>query len=305
MERTMQTITPHLWFDNQAKEAAEFYSTLFPHSTITNVTTLHNTPSGDCDVVSFQLWGYAFQAISAGPLFKFNPSISFMVNFDPSQDPEARTRIDAVWAKLVDGGTVLMALDTYPFSERYGWVQDRYGLSWQLILTNPEGEERPLIIPSLLFVGNMCGKAEEASEFYLSVFKNAQRGAIARYPAGMEPDQEGTVMFTDFKLEGQWFAAMDSAHTHDFAFNEAISFMVHCDTQEEIDYYWEALSAVPEAEQCGWLKDKYGVSWQIVPSAMDAMLASGDQEQIARVTEAFLSMKKFDLAALTQAAQGR
>jgi predicted 3-demethylubiquinone-9 3-methyltransferase (glyoxalase superfamily) len=305
MERTMQTITPHLWFDNQAKEAAEFYSTLFPHSTITNVTTLHNTPSGDCDVVSFQLWGYAFQAISAGPLFKFNPSISFMVNFDPSQDPEARTRIDAVWVKLVDGGTVLMALDTYPFSERYGWVQDRYGLSWQLILTNPEGEERPLIIPSLLFVGNMCGKAEEASEFYLSVFKNAQRGAIARYPAGMEPDQEGTVMFTDFKLEGQWFAAMDSAHTHDFAFNEAISFMVHCDTQEEIDYYWEALSAVPEAEQCGWLKDKYGVSWQIVPSAMDAMLASGDQEQIARVTEAFLSMKKFDLAALTQAAQGR
>lgn len=301
----MQTITPHLWYDKEAKEAAEFYTTLFPHSTITNVTTLHNTPSGDCDVVSFKLWGYSFMAISAGPLFKFNPSISFMVNFDPSQDTEAKTRIDAVWAKLVDGGTVLMPLDTYPFSERYGWVQDKYGLSWQLILTNPEGEERPLIIPSLMFVGNVCGKAEEASDFYLSVFKNSQRGAIARYPAGMEPDQEGTVMFTDFKLEGQWFAAMDSARMHDFTFNEAISFIVHCNNQEEIDYYWEALSAVPEAEQCGWLKDKYGVSWQIVPTALDAMLASGDQEQIARVTEAFLTMKKFDIAALTQAAQGR
>ncbi len=301
----MQTITPHLWYDKEAKEAAEFYTTLFPNSKITNVTTLHNTPSGDCDVVSFRLWGYVFQAISAGPLFTFNPSISFMVNFDPSQDTEAQTRIDAVWARLVDGGTVLMPLDTYPFSERYGWVQDKYGLSWQLILTNPEGEERPLIIPSLMFVGDVCGKAEEATDFYLSVFKNAKRGAIARYPAGMEPDQEGTLMFTDFKLEGQWFAAMDSARMHDFTFNEAISFMVRCDTQEEIDYYWEALSAVPAAEHCGWLKDKYGVSWQIVPTALDALLASGDHEKIARVTEAFLTMKKFDIAALTRAARVR
>lgn len=301
----MQTITPHLWYDKEAREAAEFYTTLFPDSAITNVTTLHDTPSGDCDVVSFQLSGYAFQAISAGPLFKFNPSVSFMVNFDPSQDPDATTRIDAVWAKLVDGGQVLMPLDTYPFSERYGWLQDKYGLSWQLILTNPEGEERPPIIPSLLFVGDVCGKAEAATDLYLSVFKNARRGALSRYPAGMEPDREGTVMFTDFQLEDQWFAAMDSAHTHDFAFNEAISFIVHCDTQEEIDHYWQALSAVPEAEQCGWLKDAYGVSWQIVPTAMDAMLASGDQAKIARVTEAFLSMKKFDLAALTQAAEGR
>ena len=301
----MQTIIPHLWYDKEAREAAEFYTTLFPHSSITNVTTLHDTPSGDCDVVSFTLWGYAFQAISAGPLFTFNPSISFMVNFDPAQDPEAQTRIDTVWAKLVAGGEVLMPLDTYPFSERYGWVQDQYGLSWQLILTNPEGEARPLIIPTLMFAGNVCGKAEEASDFYLSVFKNARRGAIARYPAGMEPDREGTVMFTDFELKGQWFAAMDSARMHDFTFNEAISFIVHCDTQDEIDYYWEALSAVPEAEQCGWLKDKYGVSWQIVPTAMDALLASGDQEQVARVTEAFLSMKKFDLVALTHAAEGR
>ena len=301
----MQTIIPHLWYDNEAREAAAFYTTLFPHSSITNVTTLHDTPSGDCDVVSFTLWGYAFQAISAGPLFTFNPSISFMVNFDPAQDPEAQTRIDTVWAKLVAGGKVLMPLDTYPFSKRYGWVQDQYGLSWQLILTNPEGEARPLIIPTLMFAGNVCGKAEEASDFYLSVFKNSRRGAIARYPAGMEPDREGTVMFTDFELEGQWFAAMDSARMHDFTFNEAISFIVHCDTQDEIDYYWEALSAVPEAEQCGWLKDKYGVSWQIVPTAMDALLASGDQEQVARVTEAFLSMKKFDLVALTHAAEGR
>lgn len=296
----MQKITTHLWYDKEAKEAAEFYCSLFPDSKITHVNTLHDTPSGDVDTVSFELSGHAFLAISAGPLFKFNPSISLMVNFDPSHDKEAETRINDVWAKLSDGGKALMPLDKYPFSERYGWVQDKYGLSWQLILTNPEGEERPPIIPSLLFVGNVCGKAEEASDFYLSVFKDSKRGTIARYPAGMEPDKEGTVMFSDFRLRGQWFVAMDSAREHDYAFNEAISLMVHCDTQEEIDYYWEKLSAVPEAEQCGWLKDRYGVSWQIVPKAMNEMMSGKDPKRTARVTETFLKMKKFDIAKLEE-----
>ena len=243
-------------------------------------------------------------SISAGPLFKFNPSISFMINFDPSQDKDAKTRIDTVWNKLAEGGKVLMPLDKYPFSERYGWVEDRYGLSWQLILTNPEGEERPLVLPSLMFVGDMYGKAEEASDFYLSIFGDSKRGAIARYGREDAPNKEGAVMFTDFKLEGQWFAAMDSAGEHDFAFNEAISFMVHCDTQEEIDYYWEKLSAVPEAEQCGWLKDKYGLSWQIVPAALGELMGSGDEQKNARVTQAFLKMKKFDIAKLIEAAEG-
>src|SRR5690606_30817092 len=166
----MQKIIPHLWFDREAKEAAEFYTALFPESRITSFVTLSDTPSGDADVVSFQLWGYSFMAISAGPLFKFNPSVSFMVNFDPLHDREAANRIIEVWAKLADGGKVLMPLDKYPFSNRYGWVQDKYGLSWQLILTDPNGEERPPIIPTLLFVGDVGGKAEEATDFYLTVF---------------------------------------------------------------------------------------------------------------------------------------
>lgn len=301
----MQKIVPHLWYDKEAKEAAEFYTSLFPDSKITNISSLHNTPSGDCDIVSFTLWGYSFMSISAGPLFTFNPSISFMVNFDESKDSEAKTRINSVWEKLIDGGKALMPLDTYPFSERYGWVQDKYGLSWQLILTKPEGEERPLIIPSLLFVTETGDKTESATDFYLSVFKNTKRGAIARYPAGMEPNKEGAIMFTDFMLEGQWFAAMDgSSDMHKFAFNEAVSLMVYCDGQNEIDYYWEKLSAVPESEQCGWLKDKYGVSWQIVPKDLNEMMAGGTSEQIARLTQAFLPMKKFDLAALQRAFHG-
>lgn len=301
---TKQKIVPHLWFDKEAKDAANFYASVFPNSSITNITTLHNTPSGDCDVVSFTVLGQPFMAISAGPLFNFNPSISFLVNFDPSQDADAKTRLDEVWSKLTDGGKVLMPLDKYPFSERYGWVEDKYGLSWQLILTNPEGEPRPPIIPYFLFVGDVYGKAEEASVFYLSVFNDAKRGAIVRYPAGMEPDKEGAVMFTDFRLEGQWFAAMDSAHLHDFAFNEAVSLMVYCNDQKEIDYYWEKLSAVPQAEQCVWLKDKYGLSWQIVPTVMDKMMQDQDSERSARVTRAFLKMKKFDLAELQRAYDG-
>ncbi len=243
-------------------------------------------------------------AISAGPLFKFNPSVSFIVNFDPSRDKSARENLDALWEKLSDGGTALMPIDKYPFSERYGWIQDKYGLSWQLILSDPEGEERPFIVPFLMFVGAVCGKAEEAIDFYVSVFKNAKRGIAARYGEGQQPDKEGTIMFADFMIENQWLAAMDSAYKHEFAFNEAISFMVSCNTQDEIDYHWEKLSAVPEAEQCGWLKDKYGLSWQIVPTAMDEMIAKGNKEQIDRLTQAFLPMKKFDLAELQKAYEG-
>jgi predicted 3-demethylubiquinone-9 3-methyltransferase (glyoxalase superfamily) len=194
-----------------------------------------------------------------------------------------------------------MALGEYPFSKRYGWIQDRYGLSWQLILSNPGGESRPFIMPSVMFVGKVCGKAEEASDFYLSVFKNSKRGSLFRYSKGMEPDREGTIMFTDFMLEAQWFSAMDSAHEHKFAFNEAVSFIVNCETQDEIDYYWEKLSAVPQSEQCGWCKDKYGLSWQITPVAMGEMLSKGTPEQVKRVTGAFMKMKKFDLKKLEEA----
>jgi predicted 3-demethylubiquinone-9 3-methyltransferase (glyoxalase superfamily) len=300
----MQKITPHLWFDKEAREAAEFYTSLFPDSKVTHITALHDTPSGDTDIVSFELAGQSFMAISAGPLFKFNPSVSFFVNFDPSRDKDARNNLDRMWEKLSEGGSALMPLDKYPFSEHYGWVQDKYGLTWQLILTNPEGEERPFIIPSLLFVGEVAGRAEEAIEHYLSIFKNSKMGALARYGAGQEPDREGTVMFADFMLEGQWFAAMDSAQEHNFAFNEAISLLVECETQEEIDYFWERLSAVPEAEQCGWLKDKFGLSWQISPAGLDEMMTNGTPEQIDRVTQAFLPMKKFNIAELQKAYEG-
>jgi len=247
--------------------------------------------------VTFELLGLEFQAISAGPLFKFNPSISFHVTCRTKEE------VDEIWKKLSHGGQVLMELGAYPFSERYGWLQDKYGLSWQISYSGRADVKRK-ITPALLFVGSVCGKGEEAINFWTSIFREAKVDSVLHYGKGEEPDQEGSLKYATFTLLGQEFGALDSAHAHHFAFNEAISFIVNCETQEEIDYYWKKLSAVPEAEQCGWLKDKYGLSWQIVPTAMDEMMRKGSKDQIARVTEAFLKMKKFDIKRLERAYKG-
>jgi predicted 3-demethylubiquinone-9 3-methyltransferase (glyoxalase superfamily) len=294
----MQKITPHLWYDKEAKEAARFYISTFKNSKIKNTSSIHNTPSGTVDIVTIELWGQEFTLISAGPLFKFNPSISFLVAC------RTKKEVGELWKRFSKGGSALMELGEYPFSEKYGWMQDKYGLSWQVMYFG-EREINQRIIPTLMFVGDTCGKTEEAINFYISVFHNAKVGDILRYSKGEEPDKEGTIKHAAFTLENQEFAAMDSAREHNFTFNEAISFMVHCNTQDEIDYYWGKLSADPAAEQCGWLKDKYGLSWQIVPDVMAEMLMDKDKKKIARVTEAFLKMKKFDIAKLKKVYEGK
>ncbi len=292
----MAEIIPHLWFDNQAREAAEFYTTLLDRSQIESVKTLRDTPSGDCDVVFFTLAGQPFQAISAGPLFTFNPAISFVIACDTKEE------VDSLWNRLIDGGTALMPLDTYPFSERYGWLNDRYGLSWQ-IMHSPSVTQK--IVPSLLFVGDVCGKTNEAVELYTSVFDDAAVDHVMLRGPGQEPEPEGSVLHAGFTLAGYEFAAMDSAREHNFAFDEAVSIIVSCDTQDQIDHYWNALSAVPDSEQCGWLKDRFGVSWQIVPAALDEMMQDADEDALARVTQAFLPMKKLDIATLEEAYAAR
>lgn len=292
----MHPITPHLWYDTEAVEAARFYTSTFPDSEITDTTTLRNTPSGDCDIVSFDLFGQPFMAISAGPLFKFTPAVSFMVACKTKEE------VDEFWGALSAGGKTLMPLDSYPFSERYGWTEDRYGLSWQVIYAG-EREREQRITTTLMYTGSVCGKAEEAIRFYASVFPGSNVGDILRYGKDEAPDKEGTIKYASFSLNGQEFAAMDSAQGLD-TFNESVSLMVSCDTQEEIDHFWDALSAVPEAEQCGWLKDKYGVSWQIVPSALGEIMSKGSEGEIDRVTQAFLQMKKFEIAELERAREG-
>lgn len=293
----MERIVTYLWFDRQAREAAEWYVSLIPGSRVRTVRTLHDTPSGNADVVSFDLAGRPFMAISAGPLFRFNPAVSFHLK-RPSRDD-----VDAVWSRLVEGGTVMMPLGSYPFNERFGWVADRYGVSWQVMLA-PAAPNGSAIAPALMFTERVAGKAEDAMRFYASVFKSPPPATVSRYAAGEAPDREGTVRFATFTIGGDEFAAMDSAHPHGFTFNEAISFVVPCETQDEIDYYWARLSADPKAERCGWLKDPYGLSWQVTPTVLGRMLASDNRGKVARVTQAFLQMKKFDIAALERAYNG-
>lgn len=293
----MQKITPHLWYDKEAKEAAELYTSIFRDSRIKRQTVIPGTPSGDAETIVIELAGQEFILLSAGPYFKFNPSISFLVACATKEE------VDMFWDRLSIGGKALMEIGSYPFSDRYGWIQDKFGVSWQIMYAGTESI-RQKITPMLLFVGDNCGRAEEAIDTHISIFHDSQKGDISRYGEGEEPNLKGTVNYGRFTIEGQQFVAMDSALEHDFSFNEAVSLVVHCDTQEEIDYYWEKLSAVPEAEQCGWLKDKFGVSWQIVPSVMDEIMGSGDAEKLARVTRAFLKMKKFDIAELQRAAEG-
>lgn len=305
-------IVPHLWFDREAVEAAKFYASVFPNSRVGDVTPIPadtpSGPAGSVEIAEFTVFDQPFIAINAGPHFRINPSISFMVNFDPlffgaaeTRDQDARNRIDEVWAKLSDGGKVMMPLDEYPFSKRYGWVEDRYGVSWQLILTDPAGEPRPAIIPSLMFTEQNAGKAEEAINYYVSVFRKAQAGSLHRYGPGQSPEGEETIAFGEFTLEDQWFTAMDSARTHGFVFNEAVSLMVYCEDQDEIDYYADKLSVSPASEQCGWVKDRYGVSWQVTWRPLDQMMKDPDEHRARSVAEAMLRMKRLDVAALEQA----
>lgn len=289
----MPKITNHLWFDKEAKEAAEFYTNVFG-GTIKSADVLEGTPSGSVDILTIDLQGSEFTLISAGPLFKFTPAISFLVACDSKEE------VDKLWAELSQGGEALMPLQSYPFSEHYGWIKDRYGLSWQVMFMGDIPFTQK-ITPTIMFIGDHCGQAEEAMQFYASIFPNASVDEPMRYQEGQGPDKPGTIAHGQFTLDGQRFAAMDSAHDHAFSLNEAISFIVHCKDQAELDTYWEKLSAVPESEQCGWLKDKYGLSWQIVPMVMDEMMTKATPEQKKAVTQAFLKMKKFDIAELQRA----
>lgn len=294
---TNQKITYCLWFNKEAGEAVSFYTSVFPNAKGTNtVNNPVDTPSGKTGTVlttSFDLDGQNFMLLNGGPEFALNPSISFMVNCDSSAE------VETLWNRLSDGGKVMVPLDKYPFSDKYGWIEDKYGVSWQLILARQKAPQK--VMPVMLFANDVCGKAEDAIQFYTSLFHNSKIESINRYPKGMEPDKEGTVLFADFMLEGQWFAAMDSARENNSDFSEAISLMIHCDTQDEIDYYWDKLTEGGKEVQCGWLRDKYGVAWQVVPKVMLQLLQGKDKEKTKRAMQAMMQMVKLDISKLENA----
>jgi len=295
----MQKITSCLWFVSNAEEAAKFYTSLFTNSKIGKVARYDEAsskasgqPTGSVLTIEFEIEGHKFLGLNGGPAFKFNPSLSlFVVSKDESE-------IDSLWKKFSDGGKILMELDKYDWSKKYGWVEDKFGLSWQLILAEEDIKQK--IVPSLLFVDKAFGKAEEAIKFYTSVFKNSKLESVYKFP-----DNDNAVMYGDFSIEDNLFAAMDGPGEHGFHFNEAISFVVDCENQEEVDYYWNKLTSDGgEESQCGWLKDKYGVSWQIVPQILIDYLYDKDTIKAQRVMMAMLQMKKIEIAVLEKAYNG-
>jgi predicted 3-demethylubiquinone-9 3-methyltransferase (glyoxalase superfamily) len=268
-------IYPCLWFDNLAKEAATFYCSIFKNSKIDTENQV---------VTSFELNGKQILGLNGGPMFKINPSISFVVNCDSIAET------NRVWDALIEGGHAMMEIDKYPWSERYGWLIDKFGMTWQISSTGRnDGELR--ILPSFLFTNKRFGKTGEAIKFYSSVFENSATNMMVLYPEN-DPN-EGKVMYSEFSINGSDFIAMDGPGDHDFDFNEGVSLVVECENQQEIDYYWEKLTAGGEESMCGWLKDKFGVSWQIIPAILPKLMA--DPKKAPGVFESFKNMRKLEI----------
>ena len=271
-------IYPCLWFDGQAKAAANFYCSIFSNSSIVQESPI---------VTHFEIEGKKIMALDGGPMFKINQSISLFVTCTSEEE------IEDIWYKLIVGGSAMMPLDKYPWSEKYGWLVDQFGMTWQLILDElPAGRQK--IVPLLLFVGKQFGHAQQAIKDYSAIFQNSQILHLELYPE--ENPFKGNLMFGRFSLNNTQIAAMDGPGEHHFEFNEGISLVVECETQEEIDHYWDSLTKEGSESQCGWLRDKYGVSWQIIPGMLGNLMSEPQKGE--RVMNALLKMKKLDIAAL-------
>lgn len=280
MSDSERRIVPCLWFNGDAQQGADFYVAAFPNAEVLGTTYYPTAGLADFQqqmagkelTIELDLGGYRVTLLNAGPEFPITQAISLMIGFPSQSEEPSNERVSALWDQLAPGGKILMPLTEYPFSPYYGWVQDKFGMSWQLITAPAQSKAGPPVLPSLLFSGSVQNKAREAVEFYLSVFPASQLGSLNEYPQDTGPASKGSVLFADFRLMGQWFAAMDSGVPQESGFTEGVSFQIMCRDQEEIDHLWNALSVVPESAQCGWCKDRFGVSWQIVPANMAELM---------------------------------
>lgn len=287
----MTKINPCLWFDSNAEEAAKFYTSVFKHSEMGKVAKygdagaqVSGQKKDSVMTVEFTLENLKFLGLNGGPIFRFSPGISFFVWC------ESENEITDLWKQLSRGNQNHFELKKYPWAEKYGWCTDQYGVSWQLMLAKHKSK----LAPAFLFTGSLVGKAEEAMHFYMSQFKNSKINTIHRDP------KTNHVMFADFTLDGQDFVMMEGdGEKHKIS--QATSLIVYCKTQEEVDHYWDKLSAGGTTEQCGWLKDKYGISWQITPEVIGEIMSSSHRVQSEKAMQAMLKMKKIDIAKIEQA----
>lgn len=278
----LHSIGTCLWFDGKAKEAAHFYKEVF-----SQVEIISENPMA----VVYTLYGRRFMNLNGGPGYPINPSISFFISIETEEE------MNAIWEKLMVDGKILMPLNKYPWSEKYGWCADKYGVNWQLMLGH---KSRTKVMPNLLFTGQQNGNAKHAIQYYSSLFDQSSTIKIDTYQKG-EHDKEGHIKYAQFELDELSFGAMDSSAPHQFSFNEGVSFVLTVDTQDEIDYYWNYLVDAGAPGRCGWLKDKFGVSWQIVPTILGKLMTH--PATAPKATYAFLQMSKFIIADLEKAVE--
>lgn len=297
-------ISPCLWFNTEAEDAAKFYTSVFSDAEMLRV--LHfgkagsegsGQPEGLVMTAEFRIANLEFVALNGGPVFKPNPSISFFVVAETEEES------DLLWNRLSEGGMVMMPYQAYDWAEKYGFLQDKFGVSWQISWGKLEDTGGDKIIPSLMFTKQGAGRAEEAVQFYATIFSGHQLRHLLKYGPG-EAQQEGMVMHGQFNMEGQEFMVMDSSISHEFSFSIGVSLVINCENQAENDYFYDALVKGGEESQCGWLKDKFGVSWQVVPVELTSMMTDPDKEKAERATKAMMQMKKIDMEKIRAAFEG-
>lgn len=276
-------IYPCLTLRGKVAEAADFYIQTFGNGRIAQTSPY---------VIQIELSGQKFMLLNDGPTSTPNATISFMVISETPAETEG------YWNKLIEGGKILMPLDSYTWSPKYGWVQDKFGVNWQLYQgENKDGLQK--FSPTLMFTGDKAGKATEAVHFYANLFPGSSVTGILNYAEG-EGDKTDYVKHAQFLINGYVMMAMDSSADHGVGFNDAISMVVECEDQAEIDKYWNALSTNGGKEvACGWLTDKYGISWQIIPKSLGKLMT--DPERGQRAMHALMQMKKLVIADLENA----
>jgi len=281
-------IFPCLWYDGDATESAEFYCKVF------NGKITADTPM----VMNIDLFGQKLMLLNGGPHFTKNASVSFMIIC------ETEVEVQKYWDQLIDGGNALMEIGEYPWSKKYGWVRDKFGVTWQVYL-GENGDVEQKIIPTLMFIHQNNGKAMEAMKLYTQIFPNSKIGNVLKYGDGVGNETHEipeNVQHAHFEIDGYSFFCMDNSYDHQFDFNEGISIVVMTDSQDQTDNYWNALTVDGGRESmCGWLKDKFGMSWQIVPKRLIELMSDPDPEKAQKVMMTMMKMQKIVIQDLEEA----
>ncbi|WP_437918297.1 VOC family protein [Sphingobacterium sp. LRF_L2] len=265
-------IYPAIWCNNNASDIFNFYTETFYGSQI-----IESNPI----VVSAEILQVPFIGINGGPIFRPNNAISFMIICETEEE------IKKLWQTFEPQAEILMSLQSYPWSPHYGWLCDLHGVSWQFYLGKLEDVNNQQLVPTLMFCGPQQGRCQEAIHFYAQTFKHFKSQGHIPYPDGEKKRQ---IMHAQFIVEGFTLMAMDSGVDQSFSFNEGVSFVISCDDQDEIDYYWDLFTAKGEESRCGWCKDQFGVSWQIVPKNLSSIL-----QRYPDANKALMQMAKIEI----------